>query len=38
VLRPSADPIADRTGLSRRSIFYPFSDLAWLHDAGVVLG
>jgi AcrR family transcriptional regulator len=30
---PSADQIADRAGLSRRSIFYHFSDLAALYDA-----
>jgi AcrR family transcriptional regulator len=33
VLLPSADQIADRAGLSRRSIFYHFSDLAALYDA-----
>lgn len=30
---PSADQIADRAGLSRRSVFYHFSDLAALYDA-----
>ncbi len=33
VLQPSADQIADRAGLSRRSIFYHFKDLAELYDA-----
>jgi len=33
VLQPSADQIAARAGLSRRSIFYHFSDLAALYDA-----
>ena len=33
VLQPSADQIADRAGVSRRSIFYHFSDLAALYDA-----
>jgi len=38
VLQPSADQIADRAGLSRRSIFYQFSDLAELYDAVVEAG
>jgi AcrR family transcriptional regulator len=38
VLRPSADQIAERAGLSRRSIFYHFSDLALLYDAVVEVG
>jgi AcrR family transcriptional regulator len=38
VLQPSADQIADRAGLSRRSIFYHFSDLAALYDAVVEAG
>ncbi len=33
VLQPSADQVADRAGLSRRSIFYHFKDLAELYDA-----
>lgn len=33
VLQPSADQIAERAGLSRRSIFYHFQDLAELYDA-----
>jgi len=33
VLQPSADQIADRAGLSRRSVFYHFTDLAALYDA-----
>jgi TetR/AcrR family transcriptional regulator, regulator of autoinduction and epiphytic fitness len=38
VLQPSADQIADRAGLSRRSIFNQFSDLAALYDAVVEAG
>jgi AcrR family transcriptional regulator len=38
VLQPSADQIADRAGLSRRSIFNHFSDLAALYDAVVEAG
>jgi AcrR family transcriptional regulator len=38
VLQPSADQIADRAGLSRRSIFYHFADLAELYDAVVDAG
>jgi AcrR family transcriptional regulator len=38
VLQPSADQIADRAGLSRRSIFYHFADLAALYDAVVEAG
>jgi len=38
VLQPSADQIADRAGLSRRSIFYHFSDLGALYDAVVEAG
>ena len=38
VLQPSADEIADRAGLSRRSIFYHFEDLAELYDAVVAAG
>jgi TetR/AcrR family transcriptional regulator of autoinduction and epiphytic fitness len=38
VLQPSADLIADRAGLSRRSIFYHFKDLAELYDAVVEAG
>jgi AcrR family transcriptional regulator len=33
VLQPSADAIAERAGLSRRSIFNHFADLAELYDA-----
>jgi TetR/AcrR family transcriptional regulator of autoinduction and epiphytic fitness len=33
VLQPSADQIADRAGLSRRSIFNHFGDLSELYDA-----
>lgn len=33
VLQPGADQIAERAGLSRRSIFYHFADLAELYDA-----
>jgi AcrR family transcriptional regulator len=35
VLQPGADQVADRAGLSRRSIFYHFKDLAELYDAVV---
>lgn len=38
VLQPSADEIAARAGLSRRSIFYHFSDLTALYDAVVEAG
>jgi AcrR family transcriptional regulator len=38
VLQPSADQIAERAGLSRRSIFYHFRDLAALYDAVVEAG
>jgi AcrR family transcriptional regulator len=38
VLRPSADQIAERAGLSRRSIFYHFADLGELYDAVVEAG
>jgi len=38
ILQPSADQIADRAGLSRRSIFYHFRDLAELYDAVVEAG
>lgn len=38
VLQPSADQIAERAGLSRRSIFYHFADLAELYDAVVEVG
>lgn len=38
VLQPSADQIAERAGLSRRSIFYHFSDLGELYDAVVEVG
>jgi AcrR family transcriptional regulator len=38
VLQPSADQIAGRAGLSRRSIFNHFSDLAALYDAVVEAG
>ena len=34
-LQPSADQIAERAGLSRRSIFNHFADLAELYDAVV---
>lgn len=33
VLQPSAEQVADRAGLSRRSIFNHFTDLAELYDA-----
>lgn len=38
VLQPSADEIAERAGLSRRSIFNHFADLAELYDAVVEAG
>jgi AcrR family transcriptional regulator len=38
VLQPSADQVADRAGLSRRSIFNQFRDLAELYDAVVEAG
>ena len=38
VLQPSADQVAERAGLSRRSIFYHFKDLAELYDAVVEVG
>ncbi len=38
VLQPSADQVAERAGLSRRSIFYHFTDLAELYDAVVEAG
>ena len=38
VLQPSADQVADRAGLSRRSIFNHFSDLTALYDAVVQAG
>jgi len=38
VLQPSADQIAARAGLSRRSIFNHFADLAELYDAVVDVG
>lgn len=38
LLQPSADQIADRAGLSRRSIFYHFNDLGALYDAVVEAG
>jgi TetR/AcrR family transcriptional regulator, regulator of autoinduction and epiphytic fitness len=38
VLQPSADQVADRAGLSRRSIFNHFSDLTALYDAVVKAG
>ena len=38
VLQPSAIQVADRAGLSRRSIFYHFRDLAELYDAVVEVG
>jgi AcrR family transcriptional regulator len=37
-LQPSADQIAERAGVSRRSIFNHFSDLAELYDAVVAAG
>jgi AcrR family transcriptional regulator len=38
VLQPSADQIADRASVSRRSIFNHFSDLTALYDAVVKAG
>jgi AcrR family transcriptional regulator len=38
VLRPSADQVAERAGVSRRSIFNHFADLAELYDAVVDVG
>ena len=38
VLQPSADEIAERAGVSRRSIFNHFRDLAELSDAVVEVG
>jgi AcrR family transcriptional regulator len=38
VLQPSADAIAERAGLSRRSIFNHFADLAELYDAVFEVG
>ena len=38
VLRPSADQIAERAGVSRRSVFNHFADLAELYDAVVEVG
>lgn len=38
VLQPGADQIAERAGLSRRSIFNHFADLAELYDAVVEAG
>lgn len=38
VLQPSADQIAERAGISRRSIFYRFKDLSELYDAVVEVG
>ena len=38
VLQPSADQIALRSGVSRRSIFNHFTDLAELYDAVVEVG
>jgi TetR/AcrR family transcriptional regulator of autoinduction and epiphytic fitness len=38
VLQPSAEQVADRAGLSRRSIFNHFQDLAELYDAVVEVG
>jgi AcrR family transcriptional regulator len=37
-LQPSADEIAERAGVSRRSIFNHFADLAELYDAVVEVG
>ncbi len=37
-LQPSADQVAERAGVSRRSIFNHFSDLAELYDAVVEAG
>jgi AcrR family transcriptional regulator len=38
VLQPSADQIAERAGLSRRSVFNHFRDLAELYDAVADVG
>jgi AcrR family transcriptional regulator len=38
VLQPSADQVAERAGMSRRSIFNHFADLAELYDAVVEAG
>jgi len=38
VLQPSADEVAKRAGLSRRSIFNHFADLSELYDAVVDVG
>lgn len=38
VLQPGAEQVAERAGLSRRSIFYHFRDLAELYDAVVEAG
>ncbi len=38
MLQPGADQIALRAGVSRRSIFYHFADLAELYDAVVEVG
>jgi AcrR family transcriptional regulator len=38
VLQPSADQISERAGVSRRSIFNHFADLAELYDAVVDVG
>jgi AcrR family transcriptional regulator len=38
VLQPSADQIAERAGLSRRSVFHHFESLAALYDAVVEAG
>ena len=37
-LQPSADQIAERAGVSRRSVFNHFADLAELYDAVVEVG
>ncbi len=37
-LRPAADEIAEKAGLSRRSLFHHFKDLADLYDAAYELG
>jgi AcrR family transcriptional regulator len=38
VLQPSADQIAERSGLSRRSVFNHFKDLGELYDAVLLAG
>jgi TetR/AcrR family transcriptional regulator of autoinduction and epiphytic fitness len=38
VLQPSADQIAERAGVSRRSVFNHFTDLGELYDAVVEVG